>query len=142
MRRCTTRARAAEEGGVTLIEAALVMPIFISLIFGIMEFALVVNGNVTLAAATSDGGRAAAVYGNDVRADFNIVRDVAARTFNTAQTEIVRIVVFKASGPSSQVPASCKNARPTSAGGSAAFPAVGACNVYTHRKRTRLNSRH
>src|SRR3546814_16453254 len=129
MRLSTTRARAADERGVTLIEAALVMPIFISLIFGIMEFALVVNGNVTLAAATSDGGRAAAVYGNDVRADFNIVRDVAARTFNTAQTEIVRIDVFKASGPSSPVPDSFKHGRPTRAGGSAARTSVGRCTA-------------
>jgi hypothetical protein len=123
------RRAARGEEGAAIMEAAIAAPVFFLLLFGIIEFALFVNGNLTLANMTSDGARSAAVFGRDIEADFDIVQKVK-RDHVGPRDEVVRVVVFKASGPNGVVPAGCKGGAPATVG-TQANPGVGSCNVYT-----------
>jgi hypothetical protein len=126
-----TRARrrrwAGSDRGVTVVEAAIASAAFFTLLFGIIEGALLVNGNLTIAASTTDGARAAAISGNELESDFRVVQAVNSASKGAPRTSIVRLVVFKASGPDAVVPAGCKAGTPSSGGAGG----IGACNVYT-----------
>jgi hypothetical protein len=118
--------RAAADAGATLIEAAIAAIAFFTLLFAIFEGSLLVNGHLTIAATTTDGARAAAVSGSSLDADWRIIRAVAGAN-DAVRTEIVRVVVFKASGPDSAAPAGCRAGTPSLGG----VDGMGACNVYT-----------
>jgi hypothetical protein len=122
--------RASGDRGAVIVEAALAAPVFFLLLFGIIEFAIFVNGNLTIANTTADAARSAAVFGNAPEADFNLVQAVKDDSDDGPRTDIVRIVVFKASGPDDSVPSSCKSGTPQTVG-TATNPGVGSCNVYT-----------
>lgn len=51
--------------GQTLVEMAIVLPILIALIFGMTDFARVLNGYLTTTEASREGARVAALSGND-----------------------------------------------------------------------------
>jgi hypothetical protein len=112
---------------VTVIEAAIVTGAFFTLLLGIIEVSMLVNGHLTIANTTSDGARAAGVLGNEPEADLRIIQAVAASADRAPRTDVVRLVVFKASGPDGAVPAGCRAGTPSSGGANG----VGACNVYT-----------
>jgi Flp pilus assembly protein TadG len=60
-----TRKRIRNEQGQTMTEFALVLPIFITLLFAIIQFGIVFNNYVTLTDAARAGARKAAVSRND-----------------------------------------------------------------------------
>jgi hypothetical protein len=111
------------------MEAAIAAPVFFLLVFGIIEFSLFMYGNLTIANTTTDGSRSAAVFGRDIEADYEIIQKVKRDT-EGPRNEIVRVVVFKASGPAGAVPAGCRAGTPQNVG-TPTNPGVGSCNVYT-----------
>ena len=54
--------------GVALIEFALVLPILLLLVLGIIEFGWIYNGYITLTGAAREGARVAAIDGDYVQA--------------------------------------------------------------------------
>lgn len=54
-----------EKKGQTLVEMAIVLPILVALIFGMTDFARVLNGYLTTTEASREGARVAALSGND-----------------------------------------------------------------------------
>lgn len=61
MKRQRPTTRLKRRSGSTIVEFALVMPILLGLLIGIMEFGWLVKNHLTLANATREGARAAAV---------------------------------------------------------------------------------
>ncbi len=59
------RRQLREERGQAMVEFAIVLPIFIVLLFGIIQFGIVFNNYETLTDATRAGARAAAVARNN-----------------------------------------------------------------------------
>lgn len=139
------RRRLASDDGTALAETALVTPIFIVILFAIVEFGLVYRDSLTIADAVGDAVRWEAVQGPDIRqiefpegsgnkvpvsADYSAVRAVREATSGISPTEIDRIVVFRVTrdqlrrGDSavSLVPDSCKTG--------AASSTADQCNVY------------
>ena len=51
--------------GQTLVEMAIVLPILVALIFGMTDFARVLNGYLAITEASREGARVAALSGND-----------------------------------------------------------------------------
>jgi len=51
--------------GQTLVEMAIVLPILVALIFGMTDFARVLNGYLATTEASREGARVAALSGND-----------------------------------------------------------------------------
>jgi hypothetical protein len=123
-RRSSSRARrrAKGDGGAVLVEAALIMPIFCFIIFGIIEGSLLLRDHITMAAITGDAGRSASIFGKSDDADYKILQQIDSTASSIGTDRIERIVVFKATGPNDTVPASCKAGTPQTG--------LNACNVY------------
>ncbi len=93
--RATHRANRAE--GQSLVEFALVFPIFFVLLMGLIEFGLVFNALLSVNFATRDASLIAAEAGNGVGSDCVIlkkVEDSIAAPSNKAQ--IVTVQIYKA----------------------------------------------
>lgn len=117
--------------GASLAETAIVSLLVFSLIFAILEFALVFRDYLTVGDAVGDAARMGAVVGPDedpdtgANADFEIVRTLRDGLAEIPLANIERIVIFDAlsSGaddPLDQIPAACR----------AGTPVAGRCNVY------------
>lgn len=117
----TTRRIAHGDRGATLVEAALALPVLFLVIFGILEYGLAFSSYHAVSNAARDSGRQATISGDNTGADFNILQAIGVGLSAVNESDIERIVVFKASGPGDTVPASC----------AAGIAVVGVCNVYT-----------
>jgi Flp pilus assembly protein TadG len=60
-----SRRHLRDERGQAMVEFAVILPIFLVLVFGIIQFGIVFNNYVTLTDATRAGARAGAVARND-----------------------------------------------------------------------------
>lgn len=96
--------RCAGDGGAMLVEAALVSPLLFYLIFGIVEYGGFFRDYLTVGNGLRAGSRTAAIWGNDAEADYHIVQAVKAETLAIRQVDIERVIVFKATKPSSTPP--------------------------------------
>lgn len=113
----------AAEHGATVVEAAIVTPVFFLLVFGILEFGLAFHDKLTTANMSRAGARAATTFGDDRLADYQLVRAVNRAATALDRQAIEYVVVYKAGVPGARVPAgSC-------AGGVASTSDF--CNVYT-----------
>jgi TadE-like protein len=114
------RDRRRSQRGSALVEAAIVTPVFFAMIFGILEFGLLFRNSLTTNNAAQQGARAASVSGRSPDADYLILRSVDHGMRAMGLKELDVVVVFKASGPGSTVPAACLTASQASS-----------CNRYT-----------
>jgi hypothetical protein len=122
------RSQRGGERGAALIEAALITPIFFSLIFGILEFGLLFRNSLTTHNAGHEGARSASVSGRSPDADYLILRSVEHGLAAMGLQTLDYVIVFKASGPNATVPTACLTASQTY---NPATPAAPACNRYT-----------
>lgn len=114
-------AERVRERGASALEFAIILPTLIIMIFGIIETGFLVKDLVAVRNAAEEGVRAGAVGANSATSDFKILAAVEAH-LGASEKEIVRIVVYKASGPGAPPSASCK----------AGVPGLTEkCNVYT-----------
>lgn len=114
--------RLSGDDGVALVEAAIHTPVFLLLVFGILEFGLLFNSYLTAANGTRDGGRMAAVMADKPDSDFEILRSVEAAVGALPRGTLSRIVIFRADDPHDAVPSSCADGLPSSGSNP--------CNVY------------
>ena len=110
-----------------MVEAALITPLFIFLLFGTLEFGGLFRDYLTINDATASGARAAAIAGNDANADYQILQGIKSSTNALTKTGITKIIVYKATNSASAVPNNCKSLTTT---GVAAVGVTGVCNVY------------
>jgi hypothetical protein len=137
------RARMRHQRGVTLVEAAFVMPIFLLFLMAIFESGLYMRNYLGVSNAVRSASRAASAAGAQngrwetptkpnaqiTSADLYIVNSVARESAAIPRSAIQFIVVYKATGfgagPSDEeeagVPGSCLTG----------VPRAGLCNVYT-----------
>ncbi len=89
--------RSGLEHGQALVEFALVFPIFLLLLFGIIEFAFVFNAQLSLNYATRDAALIAAEAGNNANADCLILQQVDADLNPpTAEGNVLTVHIFSA----------------------------------------------
>jgi hypothetical protein len=124
MLRASRARRARGERGATLIEAAIMLPLFFFLIFGILEFGFGFRNYLTLANGTRDGARTGTTAGNAASADYQILQAIRDSMSAMNEDDIEQIVIFHADGPEDTVPSTCTSAGASSNVGSE-------CNVYT-----------
>ncbi len=118
------RARRGERGA-ALIEAAIVTPVFLALIFGIFEFGLLYRDRLTTDNAAHQGVRAVSVSGRSPSADYLMLRSVEHGLAAMDLDRLDYVVVFRASGPDDTVPPACLTASQVDTG-----PGTVACNRY------------
>jgi hypothetical protein len=122
------RARRARESrderGATLIEAAIMLPLFFFLVFGILEFGFAFRNYLTVANGTREGARMATIVGNQADADFRILEGIESAMSAMNEDDIIRIVVWHASSSDDTVSSGCLD-------GVASNDLGEECNVYT-----------
>ena len=121
-----SRRSRAREAGATLVEAAFITPVFFLLIFGVIEVGGAYRDKLTVSNAVTAGARTGSAAADDSYADYNILQSIK-KAVSAGDGTLVRIVVFKASGPDG-VPSDLCKAGSAQSGDS---NRVGACNVYT-----------
>jgi Flp pilus assembly protein TadG len=84
--------------GQTIVEFALILPVFTLLIAGMMEFGLIINQYLVVAEAAREGARSAALGGTD--AQVTTVVDNAASTINQGNLTVTISPETRVSGNS------------------------------------------
>lgn len=107
-----------------LVEAGLLTPLLLLLIFGVIEMGLLFRDVVTVGAASRDGARVAAASGDELNADYRILQTIKTASSVISPHDVTRIVVFEATDSSSLPTPGCRQGTPSSTVGTR-------CNVYT-----------
>ncbi len=108
------------ERGASLIETALVVPVLLTLFFGIFEAGLMLRAELTLSNAARDAGRSASAYARSPQADYLTLRVLNHSLTPVGLEGLDYVVIFEAAGPESTMPAGC-----------ATQSIAGVCNRYT-----------
>ena len=125
LRRARQRRRDGERGAV-LVELALIAPVLVLIVAGVLEFGLAFRDSMTVSNALRSGARVGSNAGRERLADYTILKSVEAAMAEVPSSRIVRVVVYEASTSSSNVPSSCLTPTAISSGG-----VDGLCNVYS-----------
>jgi hypothetical protein len=135
MRRCR------RDRGAATAETALILPILVFVMFGIMELGGALKSYSATAGAVRAGGRTASVQGADPMTD-SVVLARVAQELGSDQGEAELIVIWHATGAGDPVPAGCVPGAPLTANSSSVgvsdsgTDALGACNVYVRPSDT------
>jgi len=114
--------RARGERGAALVEFALLTPVFMLLIFGIIEFGFAFRSQLTVSNAVQQAGRVAATLGNDLDMDYETLASMQQGLRSLPAGTIKWVTIFNAD-------ASGNPATPCS------FPGGSSnCNVYRYQK--------
>ncbi|MCZ7532988.1 MAG: pilus assembly protein [Acidimicrobiia bacterium] len=85
------------EKGAALVEMAIVLPLLIVLVFGIVEYGLLFKEKLTIAAATSSAARTGATMGNREAADIRILQALEAGLFDQVDSKVlISVDIFRA----------------------------------------------
>jgi TadE-like protein len=124
------RQHRSETGG-TVVEAALILPLFLLLIFGIIETSLFIYDINAIRGGARQAARAASVSANDAFADYNALTTSRQSLANMAN-KIDGMVIFRAPTAKSTVPPECISALDTGLDG--VDTPTAQCNVYNVAK--------
>jgi hypothetical protein len=118
--------------GASLVEATLVLPILIFLLFAIIEVGGSLRSYSGVASAVRLAGRSASLAGADPLADSMILAQLARQASTIDAGEIELVVIWHAAGPGDPVPPACLPASTTTPNTASVGDdgGVGACNVY------------
>jgi hypothetical protein len=117
--RAWLRRRCRTERGATIVEAAIVSPLFFLLVLGLMEFGNFFRNSMAVNNAAVNAAREGSTSANDGFADYNVLV-TAQRLLSDLDRGADYVVVYKATSPSAPVPEACKVAS-----------VPGQCNRYT-----------
>ena len=141
----TRLGRGRSEGGSVLVEAAFVFPVFMLLLFGMIEFGFIFKDSLTLSTMVEAGARTGSEVGNESggsasspSADYAILSAMQTEA-SSLNAKIIEVVIFNANptsvggNPLTQPPSLCV--------GTAAVPGASQaneCNVYSGSDLTNL----
>lgn len=119
-----------------MVEAVIVLPVLLLLIFSIIEVGGMLRSYSGTASAVRNGGRSASLAAADSMADAQILAKVARQADSMGRDEVQFVVVWHASGPGEAVPPAClpvsySSPNSASVGHPGTGPgAMGACSAY------------
>ena len=114
------RARMRGHSGNSVLEAAFVVPLFLLLLFGVIEGGYGLHEKLSVTNMSLVGARSASGNGADLNADYLMLLSVNGGAGGVAASQVKSIAVYKASSPTAVVPTACKTAS-----------VAGVCNHYT-----------
>ena len=124
-RRSWVRRTRRREDGATIVEAALIAPVFFLLLFGIVECGAFMFNRTAVGDAVAQAARAGSISGNDSDADYRLIQ-AAKATLPTGAFSVRYLIVFKAANGLDRMP-SAECITSAEAGGTGV---TGKCNVY------------
>jgi TadE-like protein len=120
------RARRSRARGQSLVEFALVIPIFFTLLVGIIEFSLALNAVLAVNFASRDAALIASEGGNAVGADCAVLRTVQDRIDAPADDDkIIDVTIYRANTTGQMVPVGSPAKNVYARGGSMVCPLPG-----------------
>lgn len=126
----TTRSderRCRGEGGVAIVEFALVLPVVALFVLGIIDFGTLWRQNNIAEDAVLSAGRTVSSTARNRYADYEALRALSSALSGVENAEISKVVIWKANSYSDP-PSSCTSINPGSSG---TFGVSGLCNVYS-----------
>jgi len=103
------RRRARGDRGAVFVEAAFVLPVLLTFVFGIIEFGFGWRDKVTVETATRAGARTGSNLGKAAQSDYSVVQTtLSALGSSVPQSNIDMIVVFNANS-SGTIDPTCKS---------------------------------
>lgn len=96
------RCRVGDRGS-AIAEAAIATVVFMSVLFGVVEFGLAFKDYLSMAAAVRDGTRAASTYGTATTTDYSVIQDVLKRMPAVNKNQVLGIVIFRGTATTSTV---------------------------------------
>lgn len=121
--------RARGDRGAVLVEAAFVLPVLLTLVFGIVEFGFAWRDKITVETATRAGARTASNLGPTAQADYNTLQTVLSAISSIPTANVDLIIIFDAS-TSGTPSATCLAGTPVSNNSAPPNNGTG-CNVYS-----------
>lgn len=100
----------ASDRGSAMVETALVAPLFLLLLFGVLEVVYAWLGRTTVTAMSVSAARAGSGMADDVLTDHAVLRAVQGGATSLGSARITMVVVYRATGPDDRVPAACRSA--------------------------------
>ena len=98
-----SKARDDGDRGAVMVEMAIVVPIFILLVFGMLEFGLAFKDKLSMAHAVNQATRRATVLGSDATADIDILQAFADGLVGaTSLDSVVMVDIFRANADGSK----------------------------------------
>lgn len=121
--------RARGDRGAVLVEAAFILPVLLTLLFGIVEFGFAWRDKITVETASRAGARTASNLGPTAQADYNALQTVLSAMSSVPTADIDLIVIFDAS-TSGTISALCAAGTPVFDNQMPPMNGSG-CNVYS-----------
>lgn len=122
----TTRMRG--DAGAGLVEFALVAPVLILFVIGIVEYGLAFRQDEQVQAALMSAGRMIGQQSTSRWADYEGLRSLDSTLSGATRLTVKKAIVYKATASNGQVPSACSSITPVS---NAANGVSGSCNVYS-----------
>jgi Flp pilus assembly protein TadG len=97
------RSKRRRQRGASLVEMALVLPVLMLTLIGMMETGLAFQDYLTVAYVSREGARVGAFLGDDIGADCAIVRSVAGGLTGSQFNRLNRLEIFRADASGNQV---------------------------------------
>jgi Flp pilus assembly protein TadG len=101
-----TGASCAAERGATVVEAALITPLFVFIIFALVEIGPLFSQWSSGKNTATEGGRMAATAGASVTADWDTFREIRSSATKLG-TNLDYVIIFRAASVKSEVPPEC-----------------------------------
>lgn len=96
--------RRRKERGATIVEAAIVYGLLFLALFAVLEFGLAFKDWLSVSHAARDGARAGATFGNDPRADIQILDNIEATLAPASIAVGLQVNIFQAGTAPPSVP--------------------------------------
>jgi Flp pilus assembly protein TadG len=125
------RARRTGEAGASIVEAAMILPLFLLLIFGVIEAGSAFLNMSAVRTASREGAREASAAASGATAD-QAALIAAMRSLGQLSGSLEGIIIFRADNVNSVVPLACLDQ--LASGGSGVHTADTKCNVYNASK--------
>jgi len=108
-----------------LTEFVLLVPVFVLIMAGVLEFGMAWRDSMTVSNALRSGARVGSNAGRERSADYDIIKSIEAAMREIPDTaRVQRVVIYKADTANSAPSASCMAGTPSSS-------STAPCNVYT-----------
>ena len=120
--------RLADDGGAVIVEAALIMPLLLLFVAGIIDFGIGLRSQTTLQTATRNAARAGAAAVSNTTADQLVLSTLQAGIQSSDQLRIVNVLVYEANAADGLPTANCLGLNPS---GLTASGIANICNAYS-----------
>lgn len=123
--------RVGGEDGAVIVEFALMAPLLVLLVLGIVEYGSVLRNETTVTGAVRNAARVGAQYKDDAFGDQGALTSLNASIGSAQRITINRVVIYRADSASGAPPAACLSVNVTSSPSDAHGSVADSCNVYS-----------